>query len=53
MEFNNNKGEYLFPYEIKWVEPEVNRDLLKNFTGERINKLSTISKCNGADPIYL
>lgn len=33
MEFNNNKGEYLFPYRIKRVDPATNKDLLQNFTG--------------------
>lgn len=35
MEFNNNKGEYLFPYEINWVNEETNKDLLDKFEGEK------------------
>ncbi|XP_055694684.1 luciferin sulfotransferase [Lutzomyia longipalpis] len=35
MEFNNNKGELNFPFEIKKIEPELNDQLLKDFTGEK------------------
>ncbi|KAI4457264.1 sulfotransferase sult [Holotrichia oblita] len=35
-EFNNNQEEkQLFPYEITRVDPEINAELLKDFTGER------------------
>lgn len=33
MEFNNNKGEYSFPYDITDVDPESNAELLRDFTG--------------------
>jgi len=35
MAFNNNKGELEFPYDIIDVDPEVNCELLKDFTGEK------------------
>lgn len=31
--FNNNKGEYRFPFDIQWVDEETNKDLLRDFTG--------------------
>lgn len=34
MEFNNNKGEIEFPYQIKPVDPEINEEMLKDFTGK-------------------
>lgn len=33
MAFNNNKGELQFPYDIIDVDPEMNSELLKDFTG--------------------
>lgn len=33
MAFNNNKGEFQFPYDIVDVDPEVNSELLRDFTG--------------------
>lgn len=33
MAFNNNKGELEFPYDITDVDPEINSELLKDFTG--------------------
>ncbi|XP_037035025.1 luciferin sulfotransferase-like [Bradysia coprophila] len=35
MAFNNNKGELLFPYDIIDVDPEINTELLRDFTGEK------------------
>lgn len=35
MSFNNNKGEHKFPYDIKPVDPETSKELLKYFHGER------------------
>lgn len=32
--FNNNKGEYRFPFDIQWVDEETNKDLLRHFTGK-------------------
>lgn len=34
MEFNNNKGEYLFPYDIKWVDEDTNKEMMEKFTGQ-------------------
>lgn len=36
MAFNNNKGEFEFPYDIIDVDPEINSELLKDFTGVNI-----------------
>ncbi|KAJ6640904.1 Luciferin sulfotransferase [Pseudolycoriella hygida] len=35
MAFNNNKGEVEFPYDITDVDPEINQELLTDFTGEK------------------
>lgn len=33
-EFNNNdEDKHLFPYDIKRIDPEINDELLKDFTG--------------------
>lgn len=36
MAFNNNKGELEFPYDIIDVDPEINSELLKDFTGLKL-----------------
>lgn len=39
MAFNNNKGEFELPYEIKFVDTETNDQLLKDFTGNYIRSI--------------
>lgn len=34
MAFNNNKGEYMFPFEIKDVDTKVNSELIQDFHGK-------------------
>lgn len=44
MAFNNNKGELQFPYDIIDVDPEINSELLRDFTGmSRMQSLFTLS----------
>lgn len=39
MAFNNNKGELEFPYDIVDVDPEINSELLEDFTGECMHSI--------------
>lgn len=48
MAFNNNKGDLEFPFDIIDVDPEINCELLRDFTGVCINMqivLSTHTIC--------
>ncbi|XP_059622304.1 luciferin sulfotransferase isoform X2 [Phlebotomus argentipes] len=35
MAFNNNKGEFDFPFAIKEIDPDINQQLLRDFRGEK------------------
>lgn len=46
MAFNNNKGELDFPYDIVDVDPEINSELLQDFTGDILYSPSYNSTIN-------
>lgn len=43
--FNNNKGEYEFPYQIQPVDPVVNEELLRDFRGRHICVIKWCKSC--------